>query len=175
MDYDVEMLKLYFLEQGFTKKEINYLLNNNPFDKNYVTWEKNKKRENKIFADTLKKNRLINPNMVIEEIAIHENNMVGLYLPNTVQYTKCSIDKTINKIPYKRNLILINGIYKNEAYFLKKLDLKKIPFIIGVCSKNRQYYKKSIELLKELKSDIKALDIITKKDDDHYIFIAKKM
>lgn len=36
MDYDVEMLRLYFKEKNFTQKQINDILNENPFNYNYL-------------------------------------------------------------------------------------------------------------------------------------------
>ena len=36
MDYDVEMLRLYFKEKNYSKEKINELLDSNPFDKKYM-------------------------------------------------------------------------------------------------------------------------------------------
>ena len=36
MDYDVEMLKLYFKEKNYSEEKINELLDSNPFDKKYM-------------------------------------------------------------------------------------------------------------------------------------------
>lgn len=36
MDYDVEMLRLYFKEKNYSKEKINELLDSNPFNKEYI-------------------------------------------------------------------------------------------------------------------------------------------
>ena len=36
MDYDVEMLKLYFKEKNYSEEKINELLDSNPFNKEYM-------------------------------------------------------------------------------------------------------------------------------------------
>lgn len=175
MDYDIEMLKLYFYEHGFTKEEIEKILNQNPFDKYYTRWEAKKQRENKLFADTLKKNKLININTKIQEIAVHENNMVSKFLNNDVEYSSCHFDENINKIIFRNKLLLIKDIFKGEEVFLKKLSLKGIPFIVGVCSDNYQYYNESLNFLKNLRNSINELKFIETKENNSNICIVKKM
>ena len=36
MDYDVEMLRLYFKEKNYSKEKINELLDSNTFNKEYM-------------------------------------------------------------------------------------------------------------------------------------------
>lgn len=175
MDYDIEMLKLYFYEYGFTKEEIEKILNENPFDKYYTRWEAKKQKENKLFADTLKRNKLININTKIQEIAIHENNMVSKFLNNDVEYSSCHFDENINKVTFRNKLVLIKDTFKGEDIFLKKLSLKKIPFIVGICSDNYQYYHQSLEFLNNLKNSIKGLRFIEIKEKNSNICLVKKM
>ena len=53
MDYDVEMLRLYFKEKNYSKEKINELLDSNPFDKKYMEWLKNRNLTEREKVETL--------------------------------------------------------------------------------------------------------------------------
>ena len=175
MDYDVELLKLYFRENDFNQADKQNLLDSNPFNRDYVIWENKTKRKNKLIADVLKKNKLITSDTKIQEIVVHENNDVGRFLSNDIEYSICHSDENINKIKPRNKLILIHDIFKGQEFFLEKLSLKKIPFIVGVCDDNYTYYKKSIRFLNNLKNNIKGLQLFKKEENNIHICIAKKM
>lgn len=156
MDYNVEMLRLYFKEKNFSKEDISKLLNSNPFNEDFVIWENQKLQSNKIFSNILKQNSFININTKIQEITIHENNSVGKYLQNDIDYIKCSINKNINSTKLRNNLVLIKELFPNEKQFLIKLSTHNIPFIAGVCSRNFDYYYKALTFYKNLAKEIKG-------------------
>lgn len=142
MNYDEEMLRLYFKENNFSPEEIEEALNTNPFDVNYVIWEKQKMNNNKSFSILLKQNHFISPETKIQEINIHKKNLISNYLNNEREYSLCSSNENINKIKTKDKTIIIHGLYEGESYFLKKLNKYNVPFITGISTKNTEYFKK---------------------------------
>lgn len=82
MDYDVEMLKLYFKEKNYSEEKINELLDSNPFNKEYMEWIKNRNLTGKDLARVIIKNHLINKDTNLQEITSHENDRVSKYLFN---------------------------------------------------------------------------------------------
>ncbi len=172
MDYDVEMLKLYFEENNFTENEKKFLLNKNPFDENYSSWEKQSKRDNRIFAHILKKETIIPKNTKIQEISIHKDNSVGKYLQNNeVYHNICSIDDNLNKILLTKNLLLIKGFFHNEKYLLQKSYNLGIPFIAGICSTNNDYYTRMKNFYVNILNEIKDASIIEKQNHNQKIII----
>lgn len=172
-DYDCEMLRLYFEEKHFPKWKINELLEQNPFNKDYVIWEKQTLNNNKTFAITLKRNKIINSDTQIQEIAVHEDNSVGIHLSNNVMCTPCSITSDINKVRLFNKLVLVKGIYPNERSFFKKLDKNKIPFITGICTKQYGYYLHILNEYKKMINELKNCELITEQENDQFISIVK--
>lgn len=156
MDYTEEMLRLYFKEMNYSKEKIDSLLNSNPFNRDYVIWEKQKLNNIKTFGIQLKRNNFIRQNDEIQEISIHENNLVSKYLYNDCEFTKCSINDNINGIRTYKKLVLVHGYYNGLSDFIIKLNNRKTPFITGISTKNSDYYnffrKKIFDLKKEINS-----------------------
>ena len=172
-DYDCEMLRLYFDENHFPEWKRKKLLESNPFDKNYIIWEKQTKNNNKTFAIILKKMNIVNENIPIQEITVHKDNSVGMFLNNEIVYIPCSITSDINKIKLQNKLVIMKGFYHNENIFLKKLQHKSIPFITGICSKQHGYYLHVLNEYKKMLKDLKNCELITEQNNDQYISIIK--
>ena len=102
MDYDVEMLKLYFKEKNFTKDQIEILLADNPFNKEYVNWEQQVKYNNKTIIQVIKKLNLINSVCPIQEITNHKDNCLSSFLIND-----CEVKTLNNNIRLTKNLNII--------------------------------------------------------------------
>ena len=98
MDYDVEMLRLYFKEKNYSKEKINELLDSNPFNKEYMEWIKSRNLTGKDLARVIIKNHLINKDTNIQEITSHENDRVSKYLFN--KWTRNNEDKRCFKESY---------------------------------------------------------------------------
>ena len=172
-DYDAEMLKLYFEEKHYSKEKKQQLLETNPFNENYIIWEKQTQNNNKTFSIILKRKGLIKERTPIQEITVHKKNGVGNYLQNNIIYTTCSISEDINKIKLSNRLILMKGFYHNEYNFLKKLEYHNIPFITGICSKQRGYYLHILNEYQKMLKEFKNCELITEQNCDQYISILK--
>lgn len=160
MDYNAEMLKLYFKEMNFDRNKINQLLNENPFDRNYCIWERQTLNNNKTLAIEIKKRHLIEPNTRIQEIVNHESNNISQFLQNDSEYTICPIDGDLNKVKLRNNLILFKGYFPNQYVFLKRINQYRIPFITGTCTKNHDFYKYMLNFYKRVLEDINELELI---------------
>ena len=167
------MLRLYFNEKHLPEWKQQQLLDDNPFNENFVIWEKQTQNNNKTFAITLKKNNIINVDDAIQEIGVHQDNSVGTYLHNNVLFTPCSITSDINKVRLFNKIVLVKGFYPNEQKFLKKLSKYNIPFITGICTKQHGYYLHVLNEYKKLLNQIKDCEIITEQNCDQYISIIK--
>ncbi len=173
MDYEEEMLKLYFNENNISNYKKYKLLNSNPFDLNYIIWEKQTINNNKTFAITLKKKNIIDVDTPIQEIAIHEQNSVGKFLYNNVSCTTCSINDDINKVRLQNRLVLMKGFYPNEKVFLKRLQDYKIPFVTGICNKQKSYYLYVLREYKKMLEELDNCELINFKHDEQYLLILK--
>lgn len=159
MDYDVEMLKLYFKEKNFTEEQINTLLADNPFDGEYVKWEQQVKHNNKTLIQTIKKLNLINTNCSIQEITNHKDNCLSKFLINN-----CEIKIADSNIRLTNKLLLMKGFIPNQKAILKRADSNNIPFIVGTCSKELEYYYKMKAFYKELSNEMKNSKLIEKEN-----------
>lgn len=173
MDYNEEMLRLYFFENNFSKEKIDYLLENNPFDVNFVIWEKQTKNNNKTFAINLKRKDFIKQGSLIQEISIHNDNNVGQYLHNNIIYTPCSLRNNINNIKLNNRLVLFNGFYKNELKFLKKLEYLSNPYITGICTKKKHFYEFVLNQYKSFLEELQSAELFDEKNEDQYILTLK--
>lgn len=155
MDYNEEMLRLYFKEKGYSKEEIDFKLNTNPFDRDFSIWEKQTINNSKTFSINLKNKHLITPKTSIQEITIDKNISIGRFLENSIEYSICSINNNINKIKSRNKLVLIKGIYPGQSTFLKNLSNYNVPFITGICSKDINYYERAKKIYKSISKEIK--------------------
>lgn len=172
-DYDCEMLRLYFDEKHFSEWKKEQLLESNPFNENYIIWEKQTQNNNKTFAIILKRMGMIHENTPIQEITVHKDNSVGIYLNNNISYIPCSINSDINKLKLQKKLVLMKGFYHNEKAFLKKLQSMNIPFITGICTKQRGYYLHILNEYQKMIKEIKNCELINKQNNNQYISIIK--
>lgn len=155
MDYDVEMLRTYFKEKNYPKEKINELLNSNPFDINYINWLKEREFTGKKLARELIKNYLIHSNDKLQELTTHENDTVSKYLSN--KYIISSSKKTLKFMPgYK---IFVRGKVANKTNILI-CDKYNIPFILGECTKDLNYFRKIKEYYIELSKQLKNVELI---------------
>ena len=162
MNYDVEMLKLYFKQMNYSQDTINELLNSNPFNEEYALWEKQINRDNRCFASELKNNHLININDNIEEIVVHKNNSITNFLENNSIVIERSINSSIKNVKIdNRKLILISNIFKDEGELLKYINSRQIPFIAGTCTIDIDYYKYALNFYKKILEQLKNVSIET--------------
>ena len=134
IDYNAAMLRLFFREKKFSKDEIKRRLECNPFDGDFLEWEKNNIYNNRTFAVTIKKYGLLKSNTKVREVVVHENENVIKSLFNDNQYCIVNPNKPLHADFSSGRLIIIKGIYDEEEIFLKKLMLFQIPFIVGTTS-----------------------------------------
>ena len=175
MDYISQMLRLYFYEKGYTKEEIKQLLENNPFDENFVKWELKKKKENIIFAKCLKNKHLITTTTPIQEIVMHKDNSVGYYLENDIYYTECFI-KDINKAKlYANRVILLKGYYPNEFDLIKRLCNNSREFITGICTNDEDYRLFVLSNYRKMLSELKNCRLVRcERDYQNVVMLTNK-
>ena len=158
MDYDVEMLKLYFKEKNYSKEKINELLNSNPFDKEYMEWLKSRNLTGKDLARVIIKNHLINKDTNLQEITSHENDRVSKYLFN--KSITSIITQSIRFMP--GYTIFMRG----KSNVLKSCINHNIPFIAGECTYDKTYYEKIKEYYLNLSEQLKNCEFI--EDESNY-------
>jgi hypothetical protein len=173
MDYDIEMLKLYFKEMNFNKQEIASLLDNNPFNEDYIIWEKQTKNDNKTLSNILKYNHMISKQTKIHEITNHENNRVSIYLQNESSYSICPVNGDLNNTIFNNNLILMKGYFPNQFKFIKKISNYNIPFIAGTCTRNYNYYSYMYKYYQVILKSINNLELIEDVNEKQKICILK--
>ena len=174
MDYDVEMLKLYFKEKNFTKEQIDKLLDENPFNLDYIMWEKQNQNNNKTLIHMIKKICLFDSNSPIQEIVNHENNSLSKFLSNPCEIKISPIGDNNSNIKIGNKLLLMKGFIPNQRIILKKADNYNIPFIVGVCSKDTNFYNRMKLFYQELMKEIKFSKIIEREYNDQKICILTK-
>lgn len=172
-DYNAEMLKLYFEEKNFTSDQINKLLEDNPFDSNFIEWENRILNENKLFANTIKKKNLIENDIPIQEITVHQDNNIGSYLHNNVSYTQCSINESITNVRLQNKLILIKGFYPYEVKLFERAQKYNIPFITGVCTKEPIYYHQILDEYIKMRDYLKNCQLIADRNKDQRVIILR--
>lgn len=156
MDYDVEMLKIYFNEKNYSKEKIDELLNTNPFDINYVNWLKEREFTGKNLARELIRNYIIHSNDKIQELAAHEDDIISKHL-----YNSSIISSTKKQIKFMPGYtIFIIGKITNQKNILNLCDKYNIPFISGECTKDLDYFRKIREYYIELSKQIKNVELI---------------
>lgn len=172
MDYDVQMLKLYFKEKNMTIEQINHLLNDNPFNSNYVKWEKQTLNSNKTFCIALKRNNLVNKNNKILEVTNHRMNSVSKYLENDIYYSINPINTDISNLRANGDLLIIRGIYPGQEELLKKVRNK--PFITGICSRDKNLYEYMKMKYTLMNDEIENSDLIELTNNDSKIIILRR-
>lgn len=174
MDYDVEMLKLYFKEKNFTKEQINKLLEENPFNLDYIIWEQQIQNNNRALIQMIKKLNLINQDCQIQEITNHKDNSLSKFLSNPSEIKISSIDDFSSSIRISNKLLLMKGFIPNQRIILKKADTHSIPFVVGVCSKDTDFYTRMKLFYQELTKEIKFAKLIERENNGQKICILTK-
>lgn len=162
MDYDVEMLKLYFKEKNYSDEKINELLDSNPFDKEYMEWLKSRNLTGKDLARVIIKNHLINKDTNLQEITSHENDRVSKYLFN--KSITSIITQSIRFMP--GYTIFMRGIIKNQSNILLSCSKYDIQFLAGECTYDKTYYEKIKEYYLNLSKQLKNCEFI--EDESNY-------
>lgn len=169
-DYNREMLKLYFKEQGYTREEIKRLLNTNPFDIKFVRWERNTLYSNRLIANTISRKNLIDDDIIIQEITNHEDNSISKYLnnPNEI-FTNSSFFKRENGI-----ILVHDNIHTKITNTIINLNRNGLNFITGTCTKDINSYEKKLHKYKKLAREIQYAKVIEAMENDVNICILKK-
>lgn len=162
MDYDVEMLRLYFKEKNYSEEKINELLNSNPFNEEYMSWLRNRNLTGKDLAKEIIKNHLINKDTNLQEVTSHENDRVSKYLFN--KSATSIVTQSIRFMP--GYTIFMRGKIKNQSKILKLCIKYNIPFIAGECTKNKEYYNRIREYYLNLSEQLKNCEFI--EDESNY-------
>ena len=169
LDYNATMLEEYFNERELSKGKRNYLLSRNPFDRDFIKWERNVINDNKTFAYTLKWNNMIPEDEMICEVGNHENNSVSKYMSNRSKYMVCGE----GKLYLNRGIItLIKGLVSGERDVIEHIDLEKTPIIMGVCTRNPHYYERCKKFFEKQTEGLDFQKIINE-DGNQKIYIAK--
>ena len=171
MDYDVDMLRLYFKENNFTKEQIDYLLDINPFNREYLEWLKNRNITAKSLAIELTKRSLIHSNTCIQELTFNEDDKICKYLSN-----KAIISVTKKAIKFMPGYtILMRGSFNKQKKLITSFDEFNIPFIAGECTKNLEYYEKIKKYYTDIKEQLKNCELIESHYDDKNTCIIRSL
>lgn len=169
-DYNREMLKLYFKEKGYSKEEIDKILNNNPFDIKFVRWERNKLYSNRLIANTINRKKLIDSDMIVQEVTNHEYNSISKYLNNSNE-----VFTNTNFFKRKNGIILVHdNIHTKITNTIISLNRSDLNFITGICTKDIISYKIKLNKYKELAKEIEYAKVIEAMENNVNICILKK-
>ena len=167
VDYDAAMLRQFFKERELSKGKINYILNGNPFGKEYVIWEKQTINNNLTFSKHVK--CLVEEDELICEVTNHEGNRITSVMSNPSEYR--IITETGKVYLNFDSCLLFKGIANGEDRILKNIDLRRADIIIGVCTKNPHYYERCKEFYENITDGYHMFKII-KENDKQKIYIA---
>nr|MBP3259050.1 hypothetical protein [Bacilli bacterium] len=167
IDYDVAMLRQFFNERELSAGKINYILNKNPFDLDYVIWEKQTINNNFTFSKHVK--CLIGEDESICEITNHKDNRITSVMSNPSEYRICTESGKI----YLNfdSVLLFKGIANGEDLILRNIDFRRADIVMGVCTKNPHYYKRCKEFYESVTDGYHMFKIV-KEDDKQKIYIA---
>lgn len=168
-DYNVSMLKLYFIEKGFTEKEKQNILRYNPFNEIFVRWENDQIYTNRIIAEHLKIHGLIKMDDNIHEIVNDTYNSIGRYLFNHITYSD-----NIKDFIARDDIVLVRDTINDHYSYIE--ELAKLPnrCISGICTKNRALYEKKLLLYKQLLEEYRDLKMYENTKKDLSICLIKK-
>jgi len=154
MDYDIEMLYLYFKELGYDEERITELLEDNPFGHDYMFWEKQKHFDNRKFANTIKKLKLVNYNDKLCEICVSPKSSVTSSFLNEKVYIEHSVKKSLDVYVPSDSKVIINGLYINQNFFLKRINNIGIPFIVGISTIDVDYFDECYKAYEEMYEEL---------------------
>ena len=168
-DYNCEMLKLYFLEKDFTKKQQESILNHNPFNSMFINWEKHQLYTNRVIANTMKEQHLISMNDNIHEIVNNRYNSIGKYLFNKVTYSD-----NIKNFIAKEDIILVRDTIHDHYSYLEELVKLTNKSITGICTRDYNAYKNKLKLYKQLLEEYQGLQMVQAQNNNLNICLIKK-
>lgn len=175
MDHDVEMLRLYFIENGYSDSAIKKCLEDNPFTKDFVEWEKKHYMSNKFFAKYLIRNGFVHSDDSFYEVAFDEKNCITRYLNNKKNIIRSStMDEPKIYIPENHTTILMQP-FQNMDVTIKKLYRKDIDFITGVCTKNNRFYYRALNELLDLRNELANTELCTNRKYEYSICTLRKV
>lgn len=167
IDYDVAMLRQFFSERDLSNGKINYILNTNPFGKEYVIWEKQTINNNFTFSKHVK--CLVEEDELICEVTNHKDNRVTAVMSNPSEYR---ISTESGKIYLNfDSVLLFKGIVNGEDRILRNIDFRRADIIMGVCTKNPHYYERCKEFYEKITKGYHMFKIV-KENDKQKIYIA---
>ena len=137
---DSNLLNAYFSECGYTKEEINELLESNPFGGDYMRWEKQKVKDNRYFASTIKKIGLLNSDIVLYEVGLDKSFRVSKSFMNEQYFYEASDVNPTVYIP-NNGMLIINGKFLGYASLINKLKLTNKRFAVGISTIDKDYYE----------------------------------
>lgn len=172
MGYYNKMLDLYFKEKNYTKEEIDKLMDTNPFNSNFSHWESNLLFEGKLLGNLLKRHGIVGRNDSIQELVSFEELSVCKNITNHVDCIKI-YDNNLKGTRIAEKKVIYKGHYDEEYEFLKYLEYKNIPFAIGICTKDKEYYKRILEIYRFYLLKFKNSKMIDERDFNRDILVFK--
>lgn len=169
-DYNDAMLGLYFKEKSVSLNARKRLLESNPFDANYVEWERNTMYNNRTFAVLMKKYGLVDYSDRITEVLVHTKNSSTKGFPD-VFYSLCGANDKLSVDIRSGRVIVIKGLYRGEEECLRKLKFYRYPFIVGDTNTGR-YYDEERETFGEIANNL-GLSIIEEKNSKNNTILLK--
>ena len=151
-DYNAKMLSKFFKEKGLSNGKVEYILNRNPFNEEFIIWEKQVINNNRKIAYIIKRNNLISEDKAITEFATHPDDSAAKYISNR---NKVVLSSEASKIHLNYNsVILIKDLIYGEKDIIRNLDLRRTSVVMGVCTKNPHYYERCRKFYEEVTKDI---------------------
>lgn len=162
-DYYVKMLRVYFRDNNMSKKNIDKLLESNPFDNKFIKWEKNYTKANRLLANSIKQHNLINfEKNSIDELTSVDDESISKYL-------LFNISQNI-RLP---KITLVHDNLLGKSY-LPDLIKNNKHFIIGISTKNYTDYKARLEYYEKNLKNNKNYEIIESYTDGNNTCIIRK-
>ena len=143
-DYYAKMLKLLIYVKGYSKEQIEALMNVNPFDSNFVSFENDMLNRIKNVGRTIKhvyNKVLYDDNYDIVEFGIDPKLSIARQISGNsdknITFCECLIDEDASKVMFRKKLdnkvILFYGLYDGMETLLKRLIVNGNMFIVGIC------------------------------------------
>ena len=154
-DYYVKMLRIYFTDNNIFGYEKKLILNDNPFNYQFVNWEENYSKANRLIAESIKEHKLLIDNKYpIEEIDFIEEESISKYLEN------------YKKIYYNYKGIKTILVHDTLIGKTRLPDILNKPhFILGLSTNNYDAYKKRLKYYEKIINNSKKVHIIESYDE----------
>lgn len=166
-DYYTKLLKVYFLDNGISKKRQYELLNENPFNDHFASWEKTYHDSNRVLGRFLRKNGIKEHELTIDELTAIGDESIAKYLNDGLLH-----DFAYNK--KRKKVCLVHDNLYGKASFLNELIKNKPHFILGICTKDKQAYKEKLLYYRNLLSKNENISILEGQEDGYNICVVKR-